>query len=194
MSDAKDVTKLVKTAVRIMITRLKAQRALVIVDEKNRERPEPLAAYGLDPKETWDDTSVSKDVLLHALDKARPVYVVDARKKDNIKSKECHRCIVCVPLGKHSDDFTGVLYCDHEEPGALELSVKSALEEMAREFNRVYEELQKSGGTTKKEARSRSGEETNYESDAEDLKLKVKAALLVLVVMVILICYYLQLE
>ena len=135
MGDAKDVTKLVKTTIRLMISKIGAKRALVIVGSGELgDEPEPAAAYGFAGKSVWHDPTVAVEALTHSLKNKRIVYTLDARKNEKFTTQGCHRSVTSVPLDN------GVLYCDHPEPNAFR-GTKAHMESLAKEFDLCYDLL-----------------------------------------------------
>ncbi len=151
LAEAKDTTKLIKTAIRLMIHKIGAERALVIVGENLGDQPKPKAAFGFSNKDVWNDPTVAVEALAHVLKKKRVVYTLDARKNEKFTSEKCHRSVTSVPLEY------GLLYCDHPEPGAFKGS-KSQMEGIAREFNLCYDLLKTQPG----------GREVDLDDDDED--------------------------
>lgn len=138
LEDAKDTTKLIKTAIRLMIHRIGAQRALVIVGENLGDHPKPKAAYGFSGKDVWNDPTVAVEALTHVLKKKRVVFTIDARKNEKFTSQDCHRSVTCVPLEN------GLLYCDHPDPAGFK-GTKKQMERIAKDFDLFYEALDDGG-------------------------------------------------
>lgn len=188
LKDAKDVTKLVKTAVRTMVNDYKAQRALVIVSESKVEEPIPVAFYGFESDAIWNDPTLPKEVLRNALDNEKPSFVLDARKDNKIRSKRCHRSIVCVPLGKGISNLNGLLFCDHEDPGALDHVIKREMDQLGKDFDARYKQL---NAVPKKERIARQAE-VDYEGDAAKILRSIKWTALFLTICTIIVLYVSQ--
>lgn len=135
LSDAKDTTKLVKTAVRLMVNDLKAERAIVLVEAGGQSDPYPAAQYGFESDDIWNDKTVPIKVLRFVMQRKKPIYLADARKDDRVGNERANASVVCVPLKD------GFLYCDHSRPAGLGKEVKDAVLQMSREFNRCHAKL-----------------------------------------------------
>lgn len=135
MAQAKDVTKLVKTAIRTMVNDYGAERALVISESDGSEQPRATAVFGIEDGGVWDDPTLPTEVLGFVLRHSKPVFLADARKDNRVKNKQSNPSVLCIPI------TDGLLYCDHSEPGKLTKETKSALIQVARDFNQRYGEL-----------------------------------------------------
>ncbi len=145
-AQAKDVSKLVKTAIRIMVNDLGAERALVVSESGGQEKPRANAVYGIDDGGIWENPTLPAEVLGFVLRHSKPVYLADARKDNRVKNKESNPSVLCVPI------TDGLLYCDHSEPGKLTKDTKNALIQVARDYNQRYGEL--TGKVAERKARA----------------------------------------
>ncbi len=133
LTEAKDMTKLVKTAVRLMVNDLKAERAIVLYETDGLSEPPPSAQYGFESDDIWNDRTVPTKVLRYVMQRKKPLYLADARKDEQVGNEHTNPSVVCVPLKD------GFLYCDHSQPGALSKEIKEAVYQMAREFNQCHD-------------------------------------------------------
>ena len=191
LKDAKDVTKLVKTAVRRMVNDYKAERAVVIVDETSNPEPTPNAAYGFDSENIWTDATVPVGLLRHTLDRGKPTFILDAEKNDQISATGINRSIICVPLGQGHKNFRGLLYCDHPEPGKLDHSIKKNMDKLGVDFDRRYYELASAPKPTASEARIQR-QEADDEEEADRIFRSIKLTALFLFICTVIVFYVSQ--
>lgn len=133
---AKDITKLVKTAVRTMVNDVKAERAMVVLLSPSQRRPTPAGQFGFAGDDIWNDASINQRVLKQIMQQPKTVFVLDSHNDTQFRSTSAHRAVLCVPLGD-----VGFLYCDHSNPGGLDHSSRRTVEELANGFIRRHSEL-----------------------------------------------------
>lgn len=143
--DAKDVTKLVKTAIRTMINEYKGERALVILSDGIEEEPKPTAFYGFDSSSIWSDSSVPHGILKEVLARKKVAFFQNAHKEWDGLSRGCNPAIVCVPI------TAGLIYCDHSQESYFTHNLREYIKRLGQEFDERYEELE--GGAPTPEAR-----------------------------------------
>ena len=142
LEDAQDVTKLIKVSIRKLINELGAERAAVVVGESLSAEPEPTGVYGLEGVDLWNDMTVPGNILRHVLLHPKPFYFEDIRKSvDSEARKQCHPSVLCLPVGGPQRGFSGFLYADHSEAGALTASNYEAGLNLCSDFERCYERL-----------------------------------------------------
>ncbi len=133
---AKDVTKLVKTAVRIMVNEVKAERAMVVLPDKKSQYPQPAGQFGFDVPDIWNDDSVNKKVLEELERKPRTVFVLNAQSDRQFESSQANPCTICIPLTGN-----GFIYCDHSQPGGLDHTAKDLVEKLGSDFRERFQQL-----------------------------------------------------
>ncbi len=182
LSEAKDLPKLVKTAVRFMINDCQAERALVVVDPSGSRQPEALAQYGFESTAIWSDSSLPLEVLRKAMEHQQSSFLLDAHRET--ASKSCARSVVCAALGR-GFKFRGFLYCDHPVAGTLGHGVKNKMGQLAQDFDERYQALLR-------EARSPATEgpaplERDYEAEAGVVVQRLRWSVTMVAVVLVLL-------
>lgn len=142
--DAKDITKLVKIAIRTMINEYKGERAMVILSDGLDSQPKATAVYGFGSSGVWSDPSVPTEVLKDVLERGKVAHYNDARAEPKVGNRKCNPALVCVPIRD------GLLYCDHSKEGYFSHSLREYIKRLAKEFDERYEELTGTAAATKK--------------------------------------------
>lgn len=143
--DAKDITKLVKIAIRTMINEYKGERALVVLSDGIDSKPSPAAFYGFDSSAVWTDPTVPTKILQGVLERRKVAHFADARAEARVDNSNCNPAVVCVPISG------GLLYCDHSKPGYFNQSLLGYIKRLGEEFDQRYGEL--GGGSPKSKKR-----------------------------------------
>ena len=141
LADAKDVTKLVKTGVRLLVNEMGAARAAVILGEPGEVEPPVAAAYGLDGEALWSDKTVPIDLIHYVMERRTTVVIKDPK----INKKYCsdtrgQGSIICAPLHKNRQ-VVGALYGDHTDQGVFDDESANRLSREATEFSLRYFQL-----------------------------------------------------
>lgn len=136
LHQAGDVVKLVKTAIRIMVSELGAKRALVMVDKAAVKFPAASAVYGFQ-ENIWTDDSVPAGLLRVTLDELRPAFQLHGELVDQGFAGS----LICVPISRSRDSFRGVLYCDHPQPEGLSQQAAGRMRSLGQEFGNCYRSL-----------------------------------------------------
>ena len=141
LAEAKDVTKLVKTGVRLLVNEMGAARAAVILGEPGETEPPVAAAYGLDGESLWSDRTIPLDLVRYVMERRTTVVIKDP----NVNKKYCsdtrgQGSIICAPLHKNRQ-VVGVLYGDHPDEGVFDDEAANRLSREATEFSLRYFQL-----------------------------------------------------
>lgn len=148
LADAQDVTKLVKTGVRLLVNEMGAARAAVILGEPGQAEPPVAAAYGLEGATFWSDSTVPLDLVRYVLERRTTVVIKDpdANKKYCADTRG-RGSIVCAPLARKRQ-VVGALYGDHTERGVFNDEAANRLSREATEFGLRYQQLTCPGEAT----------------------------------------------
>lgn len=141
LEDAPSLEKLVKTLVRIAVVVLGAQRAMVLFDEAVSSRPPCLGQYGLEPETIWQDETLDANLLSRVLDRGESVFLLDAHQGGQPQPEAGMRSVICVPLFSADDRVAGLLYLDHQQPGAFDYQTREGASQVAVDFSKRYREL-----------------------------------------------------
>ncbi|MCA9790781.1 MAG: GAF domain-containing protein [Candidatus Eremiobacteraeota bacterium] len=137
--NAPDLTKMVKTAIRVMVNDYRAERAVVVFAEQPTSQPPTLGVYGLEG-DIWSDPTIYRPLLEQVLNKNKTVLCSDLRERPQIRFKPTHRAAACVPLRSMTGQPLGFFYCDHSQPGALDRHF-GQLKDMAAAFDKRRTEM-----------------------------------------------------
>ncbi len=141
LAQAKDVTKLVKTGVRLLVNEMGAARAAVILGEPGQTEPPVAAAYGLDGEALWADRTVPLDLIRYVMERRTTVVVKDPEVNKKYCSDTCGQgSIVCAPIHKNRQ-VVGALYGDHPDSGVFDDESANRLSREATEFSLRYFQL-----------------------------------------------------
>lgn len=140
LDQVKDLTKLYKTAVRLMVNDLNAERALVAC-QPGTKQPKADAVYGVESGDIWGDESLPQVILSATMERARQIFVLDTRKERKYQYQGPGRSVVCTPVLGLTGEAIGLLYCDHSEPGTLGYGVRDTMEKFAVDFGKRFVEL-----------------------------------------------------
>lgn len=168
-SQAQDIVKLVKTAIRKAVSELGAERALVILPQGDERRPQPLAQFGFSHPDVWNDPEVQTDVLRLVLLSGETFTLPDTRKPSRFSSTTAGRSLLCLALGRG-----GILYCDHQQPERFGLETTQAAEEMAHLFFQRLKELEPRSEAGPVSAPVATVREHEQELDAGQVSLTLK--------------------
>lgn len=140
LDQVKDLTKLYKTAVRLMVNDLKAERAFVAC-QPNTKQPKADAVYGLESGDIWRDDSLPQVILNATFERGRQIFALDAHKERKFQYQGPAHSIISTPILGLTGESIGLLYCDHSEPGTLGYGARDTLDKFAVEFGKRYVEL-----------------------------------------------------
>lgn len=136
---APDLTKMVKTAIRVMVNDFHAERAVVVFAEQPTSQPPSLGIYGFEG-DIWREPTIYRPLLEQVLNKNKTVLCSDLRERPQSRFNPTHRAAACVPLRSITGEALGFFYCDHTRPGALDRHF-SQLKDLAAAFDKRRMEL-----------------------------------------------------
>lgn len=154
LSSAKNIPKLIRTAIRLTINELGAGRAILLLGRPGDDRPPAKGVYGLEPDTVWTGASVNVRLLQQVLRSGESILISDTRKDSRFEVGFGAKSVAVVPLRDKNKKTVGLIYADQAAAQPMNQQTLTKLTELAEEFERCLVRLSGQGGKQEESAES----------------------------------------